>query len=54
MTKIKTSHKHPNQKISSESKQETNKSNQLEVMTFRSLYYIHRSKNSELEYSKVD
>lgn len=34
MTKIKTSHKHTNQKISSESEQETNKSDQLEVMTF--------------------
>lgn len=31
MTKIKTN---PTQKISSESEQETNKSDQLEVMTF--------------------
>lgn len=34
MTKIKTNNKHTNQKISSESEQETNKSDQLEVMTF--------------------
>lgn len=34
MTKIKTSNKHTNQKISSESEQETNKSDQLEVMAF--------------------
>ena len=34
MTKIKTSDKHTNQKISSESELETNKSDQLEVMTF--------------------
>lgn len=33
MTKIKTSDKHTNQKISSESEPETNKSDQSEVMT---------------------
>lgn len=34
MTKITTSNKHTNPKISSESEQETNKSDQSEVMTF--------------------
>lgn len=47
MTKTKTSHQHTNQKVSSESEQETNKSNQLEVMTFWSLHYLDKNQNSE-------
>lgn len=49
MTKIKTN---PTQKISSESEQETNKSDQLEVMTFWSLHYIYKSQNLDLQYLK--
>lgn len=52
MANIKTSNKHTNQKISSESEQETNKSDQLEVMTFWSLYDIDKSQNSDLQYLK--
>lgn len=50
LTKIKTNNKHTTQKISSESEQETNKSDQLEVMTFWSLHYIDKSQNSDLQY----
>ena len=49
MTKIKTSDKHTNQKISSESEPETNKSDQSEVMTCWSLHYIDKSQNWDLQ-----
>lgn len=52
MTKIKTSNKHTKPKISSESEQETNKSDQSEVMTFWSEHYIDKSQNSDLQYLK--
>lgn len=48
MTKIKTSNQHTNQKISSESEPETNKSDQLEVMTFWSLHDTDKSQNLDL------